>query len=95
MTENKDIDRVTEAFNEARAEYKINEERESSRSIESLRSVVQLPREAPEVLIPFTTQLRGNAQYRMDFSGRIWLISGFNQMHVSDSLSEFLHRVLI
>lgn len=46
-------------------------------------------------LIPFTDEIRGRKRYCMDLDGKVWLCSGFNTLHVADSLYELLHRSLI
>lgn len=46
-------------------------------------------------LIPFTDELRGRKRYCMDLKGQVWLSSGFNTLHVADSLCDLLHKTLI
>lgn len=52
-------------------------------------------RETPAVLFPFTTEIRGRRQYCLAMNGSVWLKSGFNCLHVADSLTDLLHRTLI
>lgn len=48
----------------------------------------------PQVLLPFTEELRGRKRYCLDTSGRVWLTSGFNTLPVADNLSACILRVL-
>ncbi|KAI3433482.1 hypothetical protein D9Q98_003294 [Chlorella vulgaris] len=48
----------------------------------------------PQVLLPFTEELRGRKWYCLDTSGRVWLTSGFNTLPVADNLSACILRVL-
>lgn len=48
----------------------------------------------PEVLLPFTDELRGRKRYCMDLQGRVWLASGFNVLPSAPSLSALVARIL-
>jgi hypothetical protein len=48
----------------------------------------------PEVLLPFSSELRGRKRYCLDLSGRVWLSSGFNNLLVAPSLTALIRRVL-
>jgi hypothetical protein len=50
--------------------------------------------EGPEVLLPFTSELRARKRYCLDLSGRVWLSSGFNNLLVAPSLTALIRRVL-
>lgn len=66
----------------------------SGSSGDSDQSRNALPTEPPEVLLPFTNELRGRKVYCLDLEGRVWLASGFNTLLSAPSLSCLLRRIL-
>ena len=57
-------------------------------------AAAEQPGEGPEVLLPFTSELRGRKRYCLDLSGGVWLSSGFNNLLVAPSLTALIRRVL-
>ena len=48
----------------------------------------------PAVLLPVSEEVRGRRRYCLDFSGRVWLASGFNTLPAAPSLSALIRRIL-
>lgn len=56
-------------------------------------AVPETPAE-PDVLLPFSAELRGRRRYCMDLQGRVWLASGWHAHACAPSLAALLRRIL-
>ncbi|KAL4444161.1 hypothetical protein ABPG75_011898 [Micractinium tetrahymenae] len=52
------------------------------------------PPAEPDVLLPFSDELRGRRRYCMDLQGRVWLASGWHAHPCAPSLAALLRRIL-
>lgn len=48
----------------------------------------------PDVLLPFSDELRGRRRYCLDLRGRVWLASGWHAHACAPSLADLLRRIL-